>query len=99
MTEAVFEAWDETKGPDPLSPDRVADLVSYLASPAAAQVNGQLFVVYGGMVALVEAPVVEQRFDASGGVWDRRGFADAISSHWSGRPEGKSFSAAEIMKL
>ena len=99
MTEGVFEAWDESEGPDPLSPDRVADLVSYLASPAAAQVNGQLFVVYGGMVALVEAPVVEKRFDAAGGVWDRRGFADAVSGHWSDRPEGKSFSAAEIMKL
>ena len=99
MTEAVFEPWDESKGPDPLSPDRVADLVSYLASPAAADVTGQLFVVYGGMVALVEAPVVEQRFDAAGGVWDRREFADAISAHWSGRPEGKSFSAAEIMAL
>lgn len=99
MTEAVFEAWDESQGPDPLSPDRVADLVSYLASPAAAEVSGQLFVVYGGMVALVEAPVVEKRFDASAGVWDRREFADAVSQHWSGRPEGKSFSAAEIMKL
>ena len=99
MTEAVFEEWDESKGPDPLSPDRVADLVSYLASPSASEVSGQLFVVYGGMVALVEAPVVEQRFDAEGGVWDRRAFADAVSDHWSGRPEGKSFSAAEIMKL
>lgn len=99
MTESVFEDWDPSQGPDPLSPDRVADLVSYLASPAAAQVDGQLFVVYGGMVALVEAPVVERRFDAPGGVWDRRAFADEVSGHWSGRPEGKSFSAAEIMKL
>ncbi|MBB1028600.1 SDR family NAD(P)-dependent oxidoreductase [Dietzia sp. DQ11-38-2] len=99
MTEGVFEDWDESKGPDPLSPDRVADLVSYLASPAAAGVSGQLFVVYGGMVALVDAPVVEKRFDAEGGVWDRREFADAVSGHWSGRPEGKSFSASEIMTL
>ncbi|WP_194861917.1 3-oxoacyl-ACP reductase [Dietzia sp. SYD-A1] len=99
MTAGVFEDWDDSKGPDPLSPDRVADLVSYLASPAAADVTGQLFVVYGGMVALVEAPVVEKRFDAEGGVWDRRAFADAVSAHWSGRPEGKSFSAAEIMTL
>ena len=99
MTEAVFEEWDESQGPDPLSPDRVADLVSYLASPAAAGVSGQLFVVYGGMVALVDAPVVEKRFDASGGVWGRRAFADAVAEHWSDRPEGKCFSAAEIMKL
>ena len=99
MTEAVFEPWDSSQGPDPLSPDRVADLVSYLASPAAADVNGQLFVVYGGMVALVEAPVVEKRFDADGGVWDRRAFAEAVAGHWSGRDADKSFSATEIMKL
>lgn len=99
MTEGVFESWDPSQGPDPLAPDRVADLVSYLASPAAAEVSGQLFVVYGGMVALVEAPVVEKRFDAADGVWDRRAFADAVSAHWSDRPEGKSFSAAEIMQL
>jgi len=42
---------------------------------------------------------VEKRFVAPEGVWDRRAFADAVSGHWSGRAEGKSFSAAEIMKL
>src|SRR5699024_1022705 len=44
MTEGVFEEWDPSQGPDPLSPDRVADLVSYLAAPASAEVTGQLFV-------------------------------------------------------
>lgn len=99
MTADVFEEWDESKGPDPLAPERVADLVSYLASPASAEVTGQLFVVYGGMVALVAAPTVEARFDAEGGIWDRQAFAAAISEHWSGREEGRSFSASEVAKL
>lgn len=99
MTEDVFEEWDDTKGPDPLSPDRVADLVAYLASPAAAEVNGQLFVVYGGMVALLEAPVLEKRFDAAGDTWDRQEFARAVAHHWDGREEGKSFSATSIAAL
>ena len=34
--------------------------------PAAERITGQVFVVYGGMVALLAAPVVEQRFDAAG---------------------------------
>lgn len=99
MTRDVFEEWDESKGPDPLSPDRVADLVAYLSSPAAAEVNGQLFVVYGGMVALLEAPVVEKRFDADDGVWDRQDFARAVAAHWEGREDGKSFSASSIASL
>ena len=99
MTEDVFDEWDETKGPDPLAPERVADLVAYLASPAAEKVSGQLFVVYGGMVALIAAPTVEQRFDAENGIWDRSAFAAAIDSHWEGREEGRSFSAAEVAKL
>lgn len=99
MTADVFEEWDDSKGPDPLAPERVADLVAYLGSPAAAEVTGQLFVVYGGMVALVAAPTVEARFDAEGGIWDREAFASAISQHWQGREEGRSFSASEIAKL
>ena len=48
---------------DPLSPDHVAPLVAYLASPAAERISGQVFVVYGGMVALLAPPTVEARFD------------------------------------
>ena len=71
MTAGVFGE-EDTSGADvdPMSPDHVAPLVAYLASPAAERINGQLFVVYGGMVALIAAPVVEQRFDASGATWD-----------------------------
>ena len=99
MTEDVFEEWNPADGPDPLAPERVADLVSYLGSPAAEKISGQLFVVYGGMVALIAAPTVEQRFDAEGGVWNRAEFAAAIDTHWEGREEGRSFSASEVAKL
>jgi 3-oxoacyl-[acyl-carrier protein] reductase len=62
MTAAVFG--EAPEGADPLSPEHVAPLVAYLAAPAADGINGQVFVVYGGMVALLAPPAVEQRFDS-----------------------------------
>ncbi|GAB4582828.1 3-oxoacyl-ACP reductase [Nocardia sp. IFM 10818] len=97
MTEKVFSAAPE-QGPDPLSPDHVARLVAYLASPAAAAVTGQLFVVYGPMVALMAAPVVERRFDAEG-EWTTAGLAETLGGYFADRPAGASFSASSLMDL
>ncbi|MEV6325662.1 3-oxoacyl-ACP reductase [Nocardia sp. NPDC051787] len=98
MTEAVFSPAPEGDV-DPLSPDHVARLVAYLASPAADAVNGQLFVVYGGMVALMAAPVVERRFDATGGQWSDRDLADTLGDYFADRPSGRTFSASALIEL
>ncbi|MFD7942273.1 3-oxoacyl-ACP reductase, partial [Streptomyces sp. NPDC059744] len=67
MTEDVFAGFEKpTDGRlDALAPEHVSPLVGYLASPAAAKVNGQLLVVHGGMVAIVERPRVAATFDSS----------------------------------
>ncbi|WP_040773459.1 3-oxoacyl-ACP reductase [Nocardia pneumoniae] len=98
MTEAVFSPAPDGEV-DPLSPEHVARLVAYLASPAADAVNGQLFVVYGGMVALMAAPVVERRFDATGGQWSARDLADTLGDYFADRPSGRTFSASSLIEL
>ena len=50
---------------DPLAPEHVAPLVVYLASPAAAGVNGEVFVVHGGVAAVMEPPRVRATFLAA----------------------------------
>lgn len=51
-------------GPDPWSVDHVATFVTYLASPDADAISGQVFIVYGGRIALLSPPAIERRFDS-----------------------------------
>jgi NAD(P)-dependent dehydrogenase (short-subunit alcohol dehydrogenase family) len=48
---------------DKFAPENVSPLVAYLASPAAANVSGQVFVVYGRMIDVVQGPGVDRHFE------------------------------------
>jgi len=82
---------------DPLSPEHVVTLVRFLASPASAAVNGQVFVVYGPEVTLMAAPTVERKFSADGQAWDPAGLSDTLANYFAGRDPGRTFSASELM--
>lgn len=99
MTADVFGAAPEvTAGEvDPLSPEHVVTLVGFLASPASASVNGQVFVVYGPEVTLIAAPTVERKFGADGQAWDSAGLADTLGTYFAGRDPGRTFSASDLM--
>ena len=53
-------------GADPLDPRHVGPLVAYLAGPAAAAINGEVFVVHGGVAAVMEPPRIRDVFQAAG---------------------------------
>jgi NAD(P)-dependent dehydrogenase (short-subunit alcohol dehydrogenase family) len=99
MTAAVFGEDTSGKAVDPYSAEHVAPLVAYLASPAADRINGQLFVVYGGMVAVVAAPVVEQRFDTTGEVFDLAELDKTVGAFFADRDPAVGFAADSVMQL
>ncbi|KAA1250841.1 3-oxoacyl-ACP reductase [Mycobacterium simiae] len=99
MTADVFGAAPDPEdgGIDPLSPEHVVALVQFLASPAAADVNGQLFIVYGPQVTLVAAPTVEHRFSAHGLVWEPAQLSATLRDYFAGRDPDHNFSATGLM--
>ncbi|GHI08141.1 3-ketoacyl-ACP reductase [Streptomyces cellostaticus] len=100
MTEDVFAGFQEPdEGLDPLAPEHVAPLVGYLASPAAARVNGQLLVVHGGMVAVVERPRVQAKFDSKQETFTYDELDALLTPHYADRPPGETFAAAEVLGL
>ena len=83
---------------DPLSPDHVVTLVQFLSSPAAAEVNGQVFIVYGPQVTLVSAPTAERRFSADGPAWNPAELGTTLGEYFAGRDPERNFAAVGLME-
>ncbi|AJC58781.1 3-oxoacyl-ACP reductase [Streptomyces sp. 769] len=107
MTEDVFAGFPAHQGgavakdgrPDPLAPEHVAPLVGYLASPAAAGVNGQLLVVHGGMVAIAERPRIAAKFDTAKEIFSYEELDGLLTPYFAERPAHETFAAAEVLGL
>ncbi|GII29185.1 3-oxoacyl-ACP reductase [Planotetraspora mira] len=99
MTAGVFGDGPADGGLDILAPERVATFVSYLASPASEEITGQVFVVYGDMVALLAAPTVEQKFTAADGVFSVAEFDALLTPYFTGRDPYRTYAAHGVARL
>ncbi len=89
-------------GPDPLDPEHVTPLVTYLASPAAMRINGEVFVVHGGVAAVMNPPSVRAVFraDTPDGMWTLPAVHDALDGAFAdSSPDSPGFACTETMDL
>jgi hypothetical protein len=57
MTETIFggDGMASAEGFDAWDPKNIANVVAFLAAPASADINGQVFVVFGGNIYAMSA--------------------------------------------
>jgi 3-oxoacyl-[acyl-carrier protein] reductase len=79
-------------GPDPLDPEHVVPLVTYLAGPAGTRINGEVFVVHGGVAAVLDPPRVRASVRAADhgsadGMWTLDAVAAALGPLFPDGPD------------
>jgi 3-oxoacyl-[acyl-carrier protein] reductase len=89
---------------DPLAPEHVAPLVTYLASPAAAGINGEVFVVHGGVAAVLDPPRMRTVFRAAehgsaDGMWTLDSVTAALGRSFGDEPSGAGFACEDTLSL
>ena len=89
---------------DPLAAEHVAPLVTYLAGPAAAAINGEVFVVHGGVAAVMDPPKVRTVFLAgdhgsADGMWTPESVAAAMGRAFTGDGTGAGFACEDTLAL
>ncbi|MFI6650249.1 3-oxoacyl-ACP reductase [Streptomyces sp. NPDC050529] len=100
MTAEAFGAGSTAPGGlDIMAPERVATLVGHLASPAADEISGQVFVVYGDMVALLAPPTVEQKFTAADGTFTPAELDEQLTAYFRGRDPHRTYAAYSVAGL
>lgn len=81
-TAAMFAAPEE--GFDMFHPENVAPLVGYLASPEAGHIAGEVFVVWGSRVNVVQRPRLDVFYDnPKGGKWELDQLHESLSDYFN----------------
>src|SRR5580692_6934416 len=89
---------------DPLAPEHVAPLVVYLSSPAAAGITGEVFVVHGGVAAVMEPPRIRTVFLANehgseDGMWSLDSVASALAPMAASGTAQPGFASEDTLAL
>lgn len=84
---------------DPLSPTHVAPLVRYLASPAGDPINGEVFVIHGGVAAVLAPPTVRASFHTDGESWSPTALHDALGPLFGEQASGAGFACEATLPL
>ncbi len=89
---------------DPLAPEHVAPLVVYLAGPASAGINGEVFVVHGGVAAVMEPPRIRATFLAAAhgsadGMWTLESVHGALGPMFAAAPPSAGFACEDTLAL
>jgi hypothetical protein len=76
----------------------------YLASPAAAGINGEVFVVHGGVAAVMRPPAVREVFLAAehgsaDGMWTLESVRRALGPMSAGPPGTPGFACEDTLAL
>ena len=91
---AMFEKPES--GFDYFAPEHISPLVGYLASPRAANVSGEVFVVWGKQISVVQRPTVGPNFD-SADAWTVDGVAQHLGDYFAKRTPVKDGFAVPAM--
>ena len=98
--ELMGPADDQSVDPlaDPMAPEHVAPLVTYLASPASSRITGEVFVVHGGVAAVLAPPTVRASFQADG-PWSVASLHETIGTLFVEDPPRAGFVCEETLPL
>jgi 3-oxoacyl-[acyl-carrier protein] reductase len=80
-TAEMFKAPEE--GFDLFNPANVAPLVGYLASPEAAKISGEVMIVWGNQVNILQRPtILPPHVSPTGGKWEVSELHESLSKHY-----------------
>lgn len=79
----MFAAPDE--GFDLWKPENIAPLVGYLASPAAQNISGNVFIVWGKEIAVLESIKRAGEFQAGDEGWNHEAVAEKLNAFFDGK--------------